>query len=258
MPQTNGLYQGGGRLARSCGYTMALAALSFLGATGAASALDIETESGDAETADFDIVQAQVTIDGSDAVFRMAVAGEAGGTKPEPAGELPGSQVFAYVWPTSIDPGEVGFESGTGILAMAVTAHPDFDDTPLYDETADGDTENDGNEWHSHWVVLGPDEACGPGALKVIDIPEGTEPRLPETWPGLALLIDSPDFEPTLEDEIVEVRAPFDDVSVVDGANYDGVTSGLRVNANLHAPLLCVENVFDIASGDLSLPGTAE
>lgn len=258
MPQTDGVYQTRARGARSRGCVAAIAALSVLGAAGAASAQGIETEGGNAEIADFDVVHAQVTIDGSDAVFRMAVAGEAGGTKPEPTGALAGAEVFAYVWPTSIDPAEAGFESGAGILAMAVTAHPDFDDTPLYDETADGNAENDGNEWHSHWVVLGPDEACGPDALKVIDIPEGTEPPLPETWPGLALLIDSPGYEPVLEGETVEVRAPFDDISVVEGSNYDGVTSGLRVNANLHAPLLCVEDVFDVASGDLSLPGVAE
>ena len=40
-----------------------------------------------------------------------------------------------------------------------------------------------------------------------------------------------------------------------EGASYDGVTAGLRVNADLHAPLLCVVDVFDVASGDLSLPG---
>jgi hypothetical protein len=34
-------------------------------------------------------------------------------------------------------------------------------------------------------------------------------------------------------------------------ARFDGVTAGLRVNANLHAPLLCVENVFKVASGNL-------
>ncbi len=37
--------------------------------------------------------------------------------------------------------------------------------------------------------------------------------------------------------------------------NYYGVTAALRVNANIHAPLLCVTDVFDVASGDLSLPG---
>ena len=39
------------------------------------------------------------------------------------------------------------------------------------------------------------------------------------------------------------------------GLVIDGVTAGLRVNANIHAPLLCVTDVFDVASGNLSLPG---
>ncbi len=215
----------------------------------------IEAQAGNTRMADFDIVHARVTIDGSDAVFHMAVSGKAGETKPTPAGTLAGSEVFAYVWPTSIDPYEVGFEKKAGILAMTVTSHPDFDDTPLHDENGDGDPANDGDVWHSHWVVLGPDEACGPGALKVIDIPEGTKPRLPETWPGLPLLMDSPGFEPALEAGTVELRVPFDDIAVASGATYDGVTAGLRVNADVHAPLLCVVDVFDVASGDLSLPG---
>jgi hypothetical protein len=42
------------------------------------------------------------------------------------------------------------------------------------------------------------------------------------------------------------------------GVAFDGVTAGLRVNANLHAPLLCVARVFDVASGGLTLPGRIE
>ena len=45
------------------------------------------------------------------------------------------------------------------------------------------------------------------------------------------------------------------EISSAIGASYDGVTSALRVNADLHATLICVEDVFDLASGDLSLPG---
>lgn len=48
---------------------------------------------------------------------------------------------------------------------------------------------------------------------------------------------------------------PFDDIGVVESASFDGVTAGLRVNQSVHAPLLCVVDVKDIASGDLSLPG---
>lgn len=215
----------------------------------------IQASSGNAGPAPFDIVHAKIITEGNVATFHMAVSGRAGESKPAATGKLAGSDVFSYVWPTSIDPVEVGFEAKAGILAMAVTAHPDFDDTPLFDENGDGNLGNDGNVWHSHWVVLGPDDACGPGALKVIDIPEGAKPRLPRTWPGLPLLLDSPGWDPVFHDEIVEVPVPFNDITVVENANYDGVTSGLRVNANVHAPLLCVVDVFDVASGDLSLPG---
>ncbi|WP_220338345.1 hypothetical protein [Wenzhouxiangella sediminis] len=214
----------------------------------------IQAEASESVTATFDIVHAKIATEGNVATFHMGVSGEAGSNRPAPSGKLAGSDVFSYVWPTSVDPYEVGFEHGAGILALAVTAHPDFDDTPLYDENGDGTFDNDGNVWHSHWVVLGPDDACGEGALKVIDIPEGSKPRLPKTWPGLPILIDSPGWDPSIGDDTVEVRVPFDDIAVVDEASFDGVTAGLRVNASVHAPLLCVVDVFDIASGDLSLP----
>jgi hypothetical protein len=215
----------------------------------------IQAKKGNVKAAPFDMVHAKISAKGNTAIFHMAVTGRAGKTKPTPVGTLANSDVFAYVWPTSIDTSEVGFEAKAGILALAVTAHPDFDDTPLYDENGDGNLKNDGNVWHSHWVVLGPADACGEGALKVIDIPKGAKPRLPKTWPGLPILIDSPGWSPIFNKQSVDVRVPFDDIAVVENANYDGVTSGLRVNANIHAPLLCVVDVFDVASGDLSLPG---
>lgn len=203
----------------------------------------------------FDIVHAKITSEGNIATFHMAVSGKAGESKPAATGKLAGSNVFSYVWPTSIDSYEVGFEKKAGILALAVTAHPDFDDTPLYDENADGNTTNDGNVWHSHWVVLSPNEQCGKGALGVVDIPEGAKPRLPKTWPGLPILLDSPGWDPVFDTQTIEVKVPFDHSDLVSQASFDGVTAGLRVNESVHAPLLCVVNVMDIASGDLSLPG---
>lgn len=215
----------------------------------------IASDAGNATLAPFDIVHTRITAEGNVATFHMAVSGVAGEARPTPNGALAGSEVFAYVWPTSLDAGTVGFDPGAGILALVATSHPDFDDTPLFDENGDGDRGNDGDVWHSHWVVLGPDEACGPGALKVIDIPEGAAPRLPATWPGLPLLIDSPGWQPVLSAETVEIVVPFADIGVIEAMAFDGVTAGLRVNANIHAPLLCVTDVFDVASGNLSLPG---
>ena len=215
----------------------------------------IASKAGAAVDAPFDIVHTRIGTEGNTAVFRMAVSGKAGASRPAKSGQLAGSTVFSYVWPTSLDPSVVGFEPKAGILAFVVTSHPDFDDTPLFDENGDGRPDNDGDLWHSHWVVLQPDAACGKDALKVVDIPAGTKPRLPKTWPGLPILIDSPGWSPSFNHHSVEVRVPFDDIGVVEAGSFDGVTAALRVNASVHAPLLCVAKVFKVASGDLSLPG---
>ncbi|WP_118138742.1 hypothetical protein [Oceanicella sp. SM1341] len=200
----------------------------------------------EAVTAAFDIVETRVVLRDGQVLFSTRVRGAAGQDRPEATGAFAGSGVHAYVWPTSLDSGEIGFEPGRGIVALAVTFHPDFDDA------AGGGTNRD--VWHPHWVVLGPDPACG-GGLKVSDIPEGATPRVPPTWPGVPLLIDSPDYPLRLETDTVEVAVPLAAAGGLAGASFDGVTAGLRINADLHAPLLCVEAVFKVASGDLSLPG---
>lgn len=208
-----------------------------------------------AKPADFDILAAHAHRQGNSVTFHMTTVGDAGAATPAATGALGGSAVWSYVWPTSLDPAAVGFEGGTGILALAATSHPDFDDTPLFDENGDGDPGNDGIEWHSHWVVLTKNDACGSGALAVRDIPEGSSPKLPATWPGLPLFLDSPGFTPLFDGAEISVTVGFASDVDLQTVSYDGVTAALRVNANIHAPLLCVEDVFDVASGDLSLPG---
>ncbi|USG62263.1 hypothetical protein NBZ79_04635 [Sneathiella marina] len=215
----------------------------------------VKSAADSSKTAAFDILAAHVHRTGRTVTFHMTTNGVAGSEKPEPVGALGGAPVLSYVWPTSLDPSTVGFEGKTGILALAATSHPDFDDTPLYDEDGDGDPANDGTKWHSHWVVLTPTEACGDGALGVRDIAKGETPRMPATWPGLPIFIDSPGFTPLFDGPEVKINVSFADADAVAGAGYDGVTSALKVNANVHAPLLCITDVFDVASGDLSLPG---
>lgn len=240
-------------------------AATVLLATGSAYAGDdhthtdgIEAESGNVAAADFDIVAAHIELKGRYASFTMSTAGTAGNTVLDGTGNgAPGAAIWAYVWPTTLDPSTVGFGEGTGILALAATNHPDFDDTPLFDENTDGDTGNDGGHWHSHWVVLTPNEKCGPDALSVRDVAEGTSPVMPATWPGVPFYLDSPGFTPVFDGPTIRINAVLAnaDVSALEGVNYDGVTTALRVDTDFHAPHVCVENVFDIASGDLSLPG---
>ena len=224
----------------------------------AATAGGITSESSIPDKPSFDIQKASIKRDGQSLVFRIDVAGKAGQRVPKSIGKLKGSTVYSYVWPTSFDPSTVGFSPKTGILAFAVTAHPDFDDTPLFDEDGDGDPKNDGRKWHSHWVVLTKTKECGPSGLKVRDIKKGESFDLPKTWPDLPIFIDSPGWHPTFTNTSVDVRVPFEKTVDLKNVSFDGVTSALRVNANAHVPLLCVSAVYDVASGDLSLPGKVE
>ncbi|MEE7440774.1 hypothetical protein ACLBYG_02095 [Methylobacterium sp. D53M] len=219
----------------------ALCALS----TGA-SAGPIRAQPSPAVLASFDIVETTIATKGDTAVFTTRVRGEAGKDKPDATGKFEGSSVYAYVWPTTLDSDAIGFDKAQGIVALAVTFHPDFDDAAYGARNR--------HVWHPHWVVLAKDAACG-GGLKVVDIPDGAKPKVPPTWPKVPLLIDSPDYPTTFRGDTVQVEIPVSLITGIKGASFDGVTSGLKVNGNLHAPLLCVSDVFKVASGNLSLPG---
>ncbi|UIK04801.1 hypothetical protein [Neorhizobium galegae] len=213
---------------------------------GTAAAHSIETAPNQAVKASLDIIETTIVTQKDAAIFTTRVRGEAGSEKPEATGKFAGSQVYAYVWPTSLNSGDIGFDKDRGIVALAVTFHPDFDDAAAGGRNRD--------VWHPHWVVLAEDKACG-GGLKVIDIPEGAKPKVPPTWPNVPLLIDSPNYKTTFKGNAVDVAIPLSLLGGIVGSSYDGVTAGLKVNGNLHAPLLCVDNVFKVASGNLSLPG---
>ena len=223
-----------------------IAGVSLHGALGH----EIESEVDASKPPAFDIVKAGATTDGRLMTFVMEVAGQAGSEKPVAIGQLAGAKVESYVWPTSLDPAVAGFDAGSGILSLAITAHPDFDDTPLYDEDRDGDPANDGAEWHSHWVVLVPDAACGAG-LKVRDVSPGVD-LLPDTAPYLPIALDSPGMSPLLSGTTAKITVP---VSETENVSFDAVTAELQINEQAEAPLLCVIGVHDIASGDLSMPG---
>lgn len=215
----------------------------------------IPSKAGNAKPAAFDLVKTTVRRQGDRIVFTEQVRGRAGSVKPEPVGQFAGSSVLSYVWPVSLNPSKVGFSKDSGVLALAATSHPDFDDTPLVDEDRNGRKDDDGRLWHAHWVVLVPDTTRPDGALKVRDILPGEKPDLPKTWPGVPLYLDSPSYPTRLTGATVKIDVPAKELGFPSAFSYDGVTAALKVNADLHDPLLRVENVFDVASGDLSLPG---
>ncbi|SHE60523.1 hypothetical protein SAMN05443144_102132 [Fodinibius roseus] len=207
-------------------------------------------------TTDMNITEARVVYQGTQdqLIFRMAVDGIAGETKPEPAGQLNGAPVLGYVFPTTLSPTVVGFGDVKGILALAITSHPDFDDTPLWDENGDHNYENDGKCYHTHWVVLGEDNRVE-GGLSVREFKkEDQSVILPPTNPGMPMYLDSPGFPVVFDDNMLSVVVPAQRVSNETSFNYDGATAYMEVSTEKGQPMLGVYKVFKVSSGDLSLP----
>ena len=194
-------------------------------------------------------------------VWEITVKGTAGKTVPRAAGQLDGAPVIGYVFPTSLKSSDVGFGNTEGIVAMALTSHPDFDDTPLWDEDMDGNPTNaaEGVIWHAHWVVLNEDKRVAGGlAVKQFD-PEDKSVVLPPTNPGMPMYMDSPGFAVKTTGNTIKVIIPDFRVNNKTSFNYDGVAAYMQVNTSKEdKPLLGVYEVYSVASGNLSLPYTVK
>ncbi|MFH6605074.1 hypothetical protein ACEZ3G_16425 [Maribacter algicola] len=210
---------------------------------------------------DFAIKEVRIT-DKSDLgvmVWEIDVIGTAGKTTPKKAGQLDGAPVLGYVFPTTLKPTDVGFGETDGILALALTSHPDFDDTPLWDENNDRMFDNDGLVWHPHWVILTKDERVA-GRLAVKQFKKADDTVvLPPTNPGMPMYMDSPGFPVTTSEKTIRVLVPNYRMNNQSNFNYDGVTALMQVNTSKeNMPMLGVYEVYSVASGDLSLPYTVK
>lgn len=192
-------------------------------------------------------------------VFEQRVAGVPGRTTPTPRGQVHGAPVLGYVFPTNLKSTEVGFAEADGVVALAVTIHPDFDDTPLWDEDGDRDYTNDGAVVHPHWVVLVEDSRV-PGGLAARPLAEGQEPGdvLPPTNPGMPMYLDSPGFSVVLRGDTLKVLVPAARVGGRTDFRFDAVTAYMQVSTSGDAPMLGVYEVYHVLSGDLSLPFEVE
>jgi len=194
-------------------------------------------------------------------IWEITVSGAAGKTTPTPAGQLNGAPVLGYVFPTTLKSTDVGFGDTEGIVALALTSHPDFDDTPLWDENADRNYDNDGVVWHPHWVILTEDERVEGGlAVKQFD-PQDTTVVLPPTNPGMPMYMDSPGFQVFTKGNTIKVIVPDYRMNNKTDFSYDGVTAFMQVNTDGAGgksgegkPMLGVYEVYSVASEDLSLP----
>jgi len=190
-------------------------------------------------------------------IFTIETEGTAGNSVPSAFGQMDGAPVLGYVFPTTLKPADVGFSDSEGIVAMALTSHPDFDDTPLWDENNDRNYGNDGVIWHSHWVVLTEDSRVAGGlAVKQFD-PDNNNVKLPPTNPGMPMYMDSPGFPVITKGNMIRVVIPSYRLNNKTQFNFDAVAAYMQVNtSNNDYPLLGVYAVYSVASGDLSLPYT--
>ena len=243
-------------------------AIAVLLALAAPAALLADTKPVDirpvARSTDLEIRAATVTYheDLDLLVFEQRVKGKAGGAVPEARGQLDGAPVLGYVFPTTLAAADVGFGTPEkpveGIVALAVTSHPDFDDTPLWDEDNDRDYGNDGVIFHTHWVVLEPDSRVA-GGLRVKQFEAGdASVVLPPTNPGMPMYMDSPGFSVLLRGDTLKVLVPAQRVSGKTSFSFDAVAAYMQVAQSGDRPLLGVYGVYSVLSGDLSLPYTVE
>lgn len=217
--------------------------------------------------ADYKLTGASVYYEGkyNMLVFEIKVAGQAGGTVPKPIGSMNGAPVLGYVFPTTLKPEDIGFSKTEGIVAMALTAHPDMDDTPLWDENNDGKYDNDGVVWHAHWVVLTKDDRV-PGGLSVKEFKaDDKSVHLPKTAPGLPMFFDSPGFNVVKAGQTIRVMIPAFRMNNRKDFKFDAVSCYMQMSHNTDhhhtgddKPLLGVYNVYHVLSGKLTLPYTVK
>lgn len=188
-------------------------------------------------------------------VFTITVKGEAGKSVPRAVGQMDGAPVLGYVFPTNLASEDVGFSKTEGIVALALTSHPDFDDTPLWDENNNMILDDDGIVWHPHWVVLNEDKRVAGGlSVKQFDKTDTTV-KLPPTNPGMPMYMDSPGFPVITKANTIKVVVPLYRMNNRTDFNFDGVAAYMQVNTSKEDfPLLGVYAVYSVASGNLSLP----
>lgn len=252
-PQTRNDSAGGARRHAHVARVTALMLLAASLAFGAAARPITPVPDG----ADLHLLEADVSYDQTLdlLVFRVRVAGTAGATVPQPRGQLDGAPVLGYVFPTTLNPSDVGFAGVEGVVALAVTSHPDFDDTPLWDEGNTGRYDDDGAVFHTHWVVLVGDDRVA-GGLSVAHVHEGAyDVVLPPTNPGMPMFMDSPGFSVVLAADELRVLVPAQRVAHRSDFRFDAVVAYMQVNtSDAELPMLGVHAVYDVLSGDLSLP----
>jgi len=178
---------------------------------------------------------------------------------PEARGSLDTAPVMAYAHPTSLQLEDAGFRGLAGTLALAITSHPDFDDSPLRDEDADRHYANDGRVFHPHGVALGQDERMEGGLSVVAFKEDDPTAALPPTHPGMPIAMDSPGYPVLVQGSRLRMLVSAYRIAHQTAVQFGAVSCYLEVNTSDDTrPMLGVYQVYEVESGDLSLPYTVD
>ncbi|HLU92382.1 MAG TPA: hypothetical protein VKZ46_07325 [Pedomonas sp.] len=233
--------------------TVAAWLLAF-GLGGVALAEAITSPVSEAVDPSFDIRSAEVRADGDLLRFRITVQGNAGASVPPRTGALPGSQMFAYIWPTNLNSAVAGFPGGQGTLALALVNHPDLAPDQAAGAAGAGAAgagaagAGAAGQWHPHWMVLVPAKGCGPFGLRVLEGPPPAPGALPLRFIPAA-------FSAALTGPAAEVSVPARLLGDASRLRFDGLTATLVITGVDPVTVMCVRP-FDVASGRLTLQGS--
>jgi hypothetical protein len=210
------------------------------------------------ESSNLEIISTKAfyNLDLKELVLSIKVKGKAGATTPDSLGTINGAGILSYIFPTSLNAEDVGFSKTEGIVALALTSHPDFDFSPLWDENNNGIYNDDGRSWHSHWVILVKEERVGGGyAIKELK-KEDQFVKLPMTAASnIPLYLDSPGFQVIIKDHSIKVVIPSYRINNNLDFKFNAMTCYMTYNiSDPNLPILGIRNIYYKASDKISMP----
>jgi hypothetical protein len=183
-------------------------------------------------------------------VLSIKVKGKAGGTTPDSTGKMNGAGILSYLFPTNLKAEDIGFSKTEGIVALALSSHPDFDFSPLWDENNNGVYNDDGRSWQAHWVILVKEARVGGGfAVKELN-KDDQKITLPKTAAlNLPVYMDSPGFQVVIKDHTIKVVIPSYRVNNRIDFNFNAMTCYMTYNvSDPNLPLLGIRNIYYTAA----------
>jgi hypothetical protein len=179
-------------------------------------------------------------------VLSIKVKGEAGGTTPDSLGRIDGAGILSYLFTTNLTAEDIGFSKTEGIVALALTSHPDFDFSPLWDENNNGIYNDDGRSWQAHWVILVKEARVAGGyAVKELDKEDKTI-KFPMTAAfNISVYMDSPGFQVVAKDHTIKVVIPSYRINNKTDFKFNAMSCYMTYNtSDPNLPIIGIRNIY--------------